>query len=85
MTQADRVHSTPPTNTPISQSNPVDATSRRRFLTSAAGVAAGGTVFALAAIPPASAAVAPAGLPDPIFSLIEAHQTARAAYLVAQE
>jgi len=31
MTQADSVLSTPPTNTPISQSNPVDG-SRRRFL-----------------------------------------------------
>jgi hypothetical protein len=49
MTQADSVHSTPPTNTPISQSHPVDAaTSRRRFLSQAAGVAAGGTVLALA-------------------------------------
>ena len=45
MPKADRVHSTPPTNTPISQ---VDATSRRRFLSQAAGVAAGGTVLALA-------------------------------------
>src|ERR1700688_3558218 len=45
MTQADRVYSTPPTNTPISQINPVDAPSRRRFLSHAAGVAAGGTVL----------------------------------------
>jgi hypothetical protein len=61
MTQADRVHSTPPTNTPISQG----ATSRRRFLSQAAGVAAGGTVLALAAIPPASAMAAPATSLDP--------------------
>jgi hypothetical protein len=47
MAKADSVHSTPPTNTPISQ---VDATSRRRFLSQAAGVSAGGTVLALAAI-----------------------------------
>jgi hypothetical protein len=43
MPKADRVHSTPPTNTPISQSNPVE--SRRRFLTNAAGVAAGGAIL----------------------------------------
>lgn len=59
------------------------AQSRRRFLSQAAGVAAGGTVLALATIPPASAAVAPASPLDPVFSFIEAHRTARAAYLVA--
>ncbi len=48
-------------------------------------MAAGGTVLALAVIPPASAAAAPAGLPDPVFSLIEAQRTARAAHLVALE
>jgi hypothetical protein len=53
MTQADRVHSTPPTNTPISQ---VDATSRRRFLSSAAGVATGGAALALATSQPIAAA-----------------------------
>jgi hypothetical protein len=37
---------------------------RRRFLSQAAGVAAVGTVLALAAIPPASAAAAPAGALD---------------------
>jgi hypothetical protein len=62
MIQADRVHSTPRTNTTISQ---VDATSRRRFLSQAAGVAAGGTVLALAVIPPAPALAAPAGPLDP--------------------
>ena len=56
---------------------------RRRFLSQAAGAAAGGTALALAPIPPAPAAAAPAGLLDPVFSLIEAHRTARAAYLVA--
>jgi ferric-dicitrate binding protein FerR (iron transport regulator) len=63
MTRADRVHSTPPTNTPV------DPT-RRRFLSQAAGVAAGGTALALAA---ANALASPAtrtkrppegGLPD---------------------
>ena len=46
-------------------------------------MAAGGTVLALATNTPALAATAPAGLPDPIFGLIEAHRTARAAFLVA--
>jgi hypothetical protein len=70
MTLADRVHSTPPTNTPISQSHPVDATSRRLFLTNAAGIAAGGTALALA-IPPAPAAAAF----DPVFDVIAAHKS----------
>jgi hypothetical protein len=61
---------------------PVDPT-RRNFLSQAAGVAAGGTVLALTAIPPVSAAAAPASPLDPVYSLIEAHRTARAAYLVA--
>jgi hypothetical protein len=64
------VLSTPPTNTPV------DPT-RRCFLSQAAGVAAGGTVLALATIPPALAEHAPAGLPaspDPIFEAIEAHR-----------
>jgi hypothetical protein len=62
---------------------PPVAPTRRHFLSQAAGMAAGGTVLALAIISPASAAAAPAGLPDPVFSLIEAHRTARAAYVVA--
>jgi hypothetical protein len=61
------------------------APTRRRFLSQAAGVAAGGTILALTTIPPAPATAAPAGLPDPVFSLIEAHRTARAAHLVALE
>jgi hypothetical protein len=69
MTLADRVHSTPPTNAPISQSHPVDATSRRLFLTNA-DTAAGGTALALA-IPPAPAAAAF----DPVFDLIAAHKS----------
>jgi hypothetical protein len=70
MQEADSVHSTPPTNSPISQG----ATSRRRFLSQAAGVAAGGTVLALATIPPASAVAAPASPLDPVFALIAAHK-----------
>ena len=73
MAQADSNNSTP---------MPVVST-RRRFLSQAAGAAAGGTALALAPIPPAPAAAAPAGLLDPVFSLIEAHRTARAAYLAA--
>jgi hypothetical protein len=38
-----------------------------------------GTILALATIPPAPAAAAPVGLPDPIFETIEAHKAARAA------
>jgi hypothetical protein len=60
----------------LSQIDPVDATSRRRFLSTAAGVAAGGAVLALAAIPPTSALAAPAGLADPVFGMIAAHREA---------
>jgi hypothetical protein len=80
MTQADRVLSTPPTNSPIAQ---VDATTRRRFLSQTAGIAAGGAVLALATISPAAAAAAPAGTLDPVFGLIQAHRSAQATYLVA--
>jgi hypothetical protein len=59
---------------------PVDPT-RRRFLSQAAGVAAGGSALALATIPPVSAAAAPASLldaanasPDPVFGAIEARK-----------
>ena len=69
MREAKRVHSTTRLNAPA------DPT-RRHFVTQAAGVAAGGTVLALAA-------AAPAGFPDPVYDLIEAHRTAYAAYLPA--
>jgi hypothetical protein len=69
MTRADRVHSTPPTNALV------DPT-RRHFLSQSAGVAAGGAVLALASIPPVPAAAAPASALDPVFSLIEAHESA---------
>jgi hypothetical protein len=82
MAKATRVHSTPPTNTPISQN---DAPSRRRFLSHAAGVAAGGTVLALAtvsatadaAVPVAS--LAPSGI-DPIYVAIERHKQTAAVW-----
>ena len=53
----------------ISISAPVIPT-RRRFLSQAAGMAAGGTVLALATIPPAPAMAAPASPLDPAFALI---------------
>jgi hypothetical protein len=52
----------------ITAAMPVDQT-RRRFLSTAAGIAAGGAALALA-IPPASAAA------DPVFALIDAHRAA---------
>jgi hypothetical protein len=76
MTQADRVHSTPPTNTPVD-------TTRRRFLSQAAGVAAGSTALALATSSPASAAVTPASPRDAVYGLIEAHRAAHAAHILA--
>ena len=62
----------------------VDPT-RRRFLSNAAGVPAGGAVLALATNSPVSAAAAPAGPLDPAFGLIAAHRAAAAAHLVALE
>jgi hypothetical protein len=77
MTQATRVHSTPPTNTSaINPSGPVDPT-RRHFLT----VAAGGAVAA--AIPIAVLAAAPAV--DPVFDLIDTHREAHAAHMASLE
>jgi hypothetical protein len=91
MAQATRVLSTPPLNTPISQ---VDATSRRRFLSQAAGVAAGGAVLALATVSPQPAVAAPTGALDPasaspalhdavcaLDDAGEAWKTAKAAYV----
>ncbi|WP_334445366.1 hypothetical protein [Bradyrhizobium sp. AZCC 1610] len=68
MTQAKRVHSTPPTNT---SALPVDPT-RRRLLT----IATGGAVAA--AIP--AAALADASAVDPIYAAIGKHQQAVAAH-----
>ena len=55
-----KAESKPTTNTPIS-----DATSRRNFLTTAAGIAAGATT--LAAVPALAVPV------DPVFAAIDAH------------
>ena len=68
MTQADRVHSTPPTNTPID-------TTRRRFLTVAAVgsmIGAGSLAFAAAAPNDVPQAVTTPrqSRPDPAFALI---------------
>ena len=52
----------------------VDPT-RRRFLSNAAGVAAGGTVLAMATTHPAPA-IASQRVPDPILAAIEAHKAA---------
>jgi hypothetical protein len=68
MTKATRVHSTPPTNTPID-------TTRRHLLT----IAAGGAVAA--AIPTVALAAAPVA--DPIYAAIEAHREAVAVANVA--
>jgi len=67
MTQADSVHSTPLTNTPID-------TSRRRFLSIPVGA-----VAATIALP--AFATAPAD--DPVFDLIEAHRRAHVAHMDA--
>jgi hypothetical protein len=56
---------------------------RRRFLSQAAAATAGASALALATISAPAAVAAPAGSLDPVFSLIQAHRTAYAAYLVA--
>jgi hypothetical protein len=77
MTQADRVLSTPPTNT----SAPTPQSSRRGFLVQAAGVAAGGAALG-AGLPLPAPLVAPssAAEADPIFAAIDAHRSAVAAH-----
>jgi hypothetical protein len=67
MTQADSVHSTPPTNTPAD-------TTRRRFITIAAGasIVSVGSLAAVA-VPNATPEVSPAPV-DPIFAAIERHK-----------
>ncbi len=71
MTQADRVHSTPPTNT----------SSRRKFLAQAAAAVAGGA--AIRAALTLGEANASERVQDPILAAIEAHRTARAALVAA--
>ena len=71
MTQADSVHSTPPTNTPAD-------TTRRRFITIAAGASIV-SVGSLAAVAVPNAAPEANSAPvDPIYAAIEAHRTAYA-------
>ncbi|SHG46070.1 hypothetical protein SAMN05443248_1632 [Bradyrhizobium erythrophlei] len=83
MAKATRMHSMPPIDTPISQN---DAPSRRHFLTQAAGVAAGGTVLALATVSPGQVLASPAGAaaaPNTILTLIADHRAATAASAAA--
>jgi hypothetical protein len=86
MTQATRVHSTPPTSTSANNPpEPVDQ-ARRRFLT----VAAGGAVAAMAMAIATTARAAGEGInlsapslgieADPAFALIAAHRAAEVAY-----
>jgi hypothetical protein len=77
MTQADRVHSTPPINT--SAINPIDPT-RRGFIALAAGASVGS--LAAVAMPTITAPVSDAPI-DPIFAVIEAHRAAHAAHWAA--
>ena len=72
MTQADSVHSTPPTNT-----SPHNDTTRRRFLSQAAAVTVTGAALATALAGPGSAAGA-VQASDPIMQAIEAHKAAYA-------
>jgi hypothetical protein len=79
MTQADSVHSTPPTNTSATPPQ----SSRRGFLVQAAGVAVGGAAIG-AGLPlpasPAATAQSSAAEADPIFAAIEAHRRAVVAH-----
>jgi hypothetical protein len=70
MTQADRVYSTPPTNTPVD-------TTRRNVLVAVGG----GTVAMLAATIPELAAGIPTS--DPVFDLIEAHRKAEVRWVAS--
>src|SRR4051812_11599250 len=71
MTQADRVHSTPPTNTSAFRS------SRRGFLAQAAVAAAGSAALGVALAPSAGAS---ARVPDAIYATIEVHRQAHVAH-----
>src|SRR5450631_1675084 len=93
MTQADSVHSTPPTNTSAIDHPmmfpPRDPT-RRRFLAVAAVASAvgAGTLAAAAAMDPSvpQAVTMPRpSSPDPVFGLIEAHRKAHAAHVASLE
>jgi hypothetical protein len=67
MTQADRLHSTPPINTPVEQM-------RHRFLSTAAAVAAGSTAVTLANFRQRRPEPRQRGSPDPIFAMIAMHK-----------
>jgi len=89
MTQADRVLSTPPTNTSAIDHHPMmfpprDPT-RRRFLATAAvaSVVSAGTLAAAAAMDPSgpvAVTMSRHSTPDPVLGLIEAHRRASAAH-----
>jgi hypothetical protein len=76
MTQADRVHSTPPTN--ASKINPPVDQTRRRFLAAAAGASVVSVGALTAAAMPTGAQATDCDA-DPIFEVIEAHREACAA------
>jgi hypothetical protein len=82
MTQATRVHSTPPTNT--SAINPVDPT-RRGFITLAAGasIISVGSLAAVAAMPIADALPTAEAAADPAFALIAEKLAADVAHCAA--
>jgi hypothetical protein len=73
MIQADCVHSTPPTNTPID-------TTRRRFLAVSAGVSIASVGTLAVAAMPAAAPGSPACAADPAFALIAEKQAADIAH-----
>ena len=82
MTRADPRVSTPRPNSSLNNTAELTAskrvdTSRRRFLSQAAAVTAGGVVLATALSAPGSAAGA-GQAPDPILEVIEAHKAASA-------
>jgi hypothetical protein len=88
MTQAERVYSTPPTSSSaIDHEQPTD-TSRRRFLSQATAVAAGGAALAQASAATAPIAALASSDVDPIFALIARHRAEEQAYtdaLVARD
>jgi hypothetical protein len=59
------------------------ASTRRHFLSQAAGAAAGSTVLAQATLSPVQARPATDGAVDPVYGLIEAHKAADATYNAA--
>jgi hypothetical protein len=70
MTEATRVHSTPPTNTSATNpAGPVDPT-RRRFIT----VAAGASIISVGSLAAVAMPIAAAPAPDPIYAAIERHK-----------